>query len=75
MTQNEYLEILLNDCGFDTRAKRNDFVSLCIGRRISYLDDMKLYEKSQMIDLLKERNKAIAEGVEADFDPRDDYRK
>jgi hypothetical protein len=76
MTQSEYLEILLSDCGFDTRAKRNDFLTLRVGRTVKFLDDMNSYEKHQMIELLKERKQAaMIAGVEDDFDPRDDYRK
>jgi hypothetical protein len=58
MTQNEYLEILFNDCGIDTRAKRNGFLTLRAGREIKYLDDLQPHEKSLIIGELKDRKAA-----------------
>ena len=38
MTQSEYIEILLNDCGIDTTKKRNAWLTSMLGRDIKYLD-------------------------------------
>jgi hypothetical protein len=55
VTQNEYLEILFQDCGIDTRARRNDFYTVRVGREIKYLDDLQSHEKSLLINELKDR--------------------
>lgn len=57
ITQTEYLEILLNDCGFGNRVKRNDFIGLRVGRKIRFLDDLTSRERSILIDTLKARKK------------------
>ena len=51
----EFLEILLNDCGFGTRLQRNSYLSLRVGREIRYLDDLTAAEASRFIDILKEQ--------------------
>lgn len=52
--QIEYLEILLNDCGYDTRAQRNGFLSDRAGREIKFLDEITKAEASAMISELKD---------------------
>lgn len=67
MTQAEYIEILLNDCGIDTRKARNAYLSSLFGRRIEYLDDlddsrapygMTSVERSRAIEALKDKKDA-----------------
>jgi hypothetical protein len=57
ITQNEYIEILCQDVGIDTRLKRNDWISLRVYHKISHLDDLSKAEKSMIIDLLLEKKK------------------
>jgi hypothetical protein len=52
--QQNYLEILLNDRGFQTRAQRYAWLSLEIGRTIDYLDELSKAEASMLISKLKE---------------------
>jgi hypothetical protein len=40
MTQAEYIEILLNDCGIDTIKGRNAYLSSVFLREVKYLDDL-----------------------------------
>lgn len=47
--QINYIEILSNDVGLDTRAKRNDFISIRVGREIKFLDELTKIEASQII--------------------------
>lgn len=58
MTQNEYLEILFQDCGIDTRAKRNDWIDLRVYHKVQYLDDLSTAEKSMLIEMLKDLKEA-----------------
>ena len=51
--QQNYLEILLNERGFD-RVRRNAWLSGETGKEIHFLDDLSKAEASRMIDLLKE---------------------
>ena len=55
MTQEEYLQILFNDLGFD-RAARNAWLSDKMGQEVRYLDDPVLTKriKSMLIDELKQ---------------------
>jgi hypothetical protein len=53
MTQDEYLAILFNDCGF-TGAQRRDFLGLRFGGR-RYTDTLTIGEKHALIEDLKER--------------------
>jgi hypothetical protein len=50
----EYLEILFNDCCFIDRIQRNVWISLEIGRRIKFLDELTQAEASILIKKLKE---------------------
>jgi hypothetical protein len=54
MDQNTYLEILFQDVGIDTRAKRNDWIFLRVLRKVSNLDELSKAEKHMLINLLKE---------------------
>jgi hypothetical protein len=54
VTQTAYLEILLNDTGYSTRLRRNDFLSAQLHRSIRDLDQLRIGEASKMIGLLKE---------------------
>ena len=48
--QLDYIEILLNDLNFaDTRAQRNDSISIRVGRPIKFLDELTKIEASQLI--------------------------
>jgi len=73
--QIDYIEILCNDVGFDTRIKRLDFISNLLGYQVKYLDDLALPEASQVIEKLKDIKsfKALTPGLQVD--PEDDYRK
>ena len=65
MTQTAYLEVLLNDTGYDTRPRRNDFLSAQLHRTIRDLDELRISEASKMIGLLKEiklEQRTTAEG-------------
>ena len=64
MTQAEYIEILLNDCGIDTRKTRNAWLSSVIGREVKYLDEYHVEkapfgttsgERSLIINTLKDK--------------------
>jgi hypothetical protein len=54
MDQNTYLEILFQDVGIDTRAKRNDWISVRVLRKISNLDELSKAEKHMLINMLKD---------------------
>jgi hypothetical protein len=57
--QCEFLEILLNDLGYTTRAQRNAWLSAETGKDIHYLDDLSKVEASRLIDeLQRERDGA-----------------
>lgn len=51
--QQDYIEILRNDVGIDTIVKRNDFISLRVGRPIRFLDELTMSEASAIIVALK----------------------
>lgn len=51
--QQNYMEVLFNDVGISERAKRNDFLSLRVGREIHYLTDLTKTEASDIITELK----------------------
>lgn len=57
--QIEYIEILCNDVGFDTRTRRLDFISNLLGYKVTFLDDLALPEASQVINKLKEMKDVI----------------
>lgn len=75
--QIDFIESLCIDCGFDTRAKRNDFVSRVCNREVKYLDGLAILEASMVIEELlgmrddSDREEAYNKG----YDPNDDYRK
>lgn len=56
--QQEYLEILLNDCGFSTRVQRNSYLGSETGREITFLDDLTIGEAAKIIGILKARRDA-----------------
>ena len=51
--QIDYIEILCNDVGFDTRVKKMDFVSNLLGWKVPYLDEIAIPEASRVIEKLK----------------------
>jgi|HubBroStandDraft_1064217.scaffolds.fasta_scaffold1102389_2 hypothetical protein len=68
MTQAEYIEILLNDCGIDTRKTRNAYLTSIIGREVQYLDNwhpiwapfgLRPDEKSTIIEALKDKKATL----------------
>jgi hypothetical protein len=69
--QQDYIEILCNDVGLDTRAKRNDFISIRIGRKIQFLDEIWKHECSALINELKQMKESQKTTFE-DIDPRFD---
>lgn len=62
--QINYLQLLLNDIGLDTRVKRNDFISNLLGFKIEYLDDIPKTEVSNIIEALKQCKES-----QVDYDP------
>lgn len=52
--QENYIEILCNDIGLDTRLKRNDFLSNLLARPITAVSDIAKVEASQVIEALKQ---------------------
>lgn len=56
--QREYLEILLNDCGYTTRARRNAFLSGQVERDVTYIYELTVIEASACIDELKDQKRA-----------------
>lgn len=65
MDQEEYLEILFGDLGYN-RLARNAFLSEKFGRQIRFLDEMNSREKSEVISELAARRDAARPA------PRDD---
>lgn len=56
--QVEFLETLLNDCGFGTRDQRNLYLSQETAREIKFVDELTFEEARGLIDkLLKERTR------------------
>jgi hypothetical protein len=60
--QQEYIAILLNDCGFSTVQQRNSFLSSELGREIKFLDELLITEASQVITELRERKIKFNDG-------------
>jgi len=60
ITQDDYLDILFNDCGFGDRRRRNDFIGQRVGRPVRFLDELTTKEKSALIDELKARKQESA---------------
>lgn len=52
--QIDYIDILANDVGFDTRLKKWDFISNFLGYKINDFDEMAIPEASQVIAKLRE---------------------
>jgi hypothetical protein len=52
--QQNYLLILLNDCGLGGRVQRNAWLSAETGKDVHFLDDLSVAEASRLIDKLKE---------------------
>lgn len=53
--QQDYLLILLNDCGFGTRLERLSWLSFEVCREIRYIDQLTVGEASRLIGKLEER--------------------
>ena len=53
MTQDEYIEILFRQCGYDTHNMKKAFLSAELGRKVSYTDELTPGDKSKIIDELK----------------------
>lgn len=64
--QISYLEILFNDCGFNTRQKRNDYLTQRCARVIRFLDQLSLEEASGFITDLKDRKEELREETNDD---------
>lgn len=54
LPQTELLDKLFISAGYDTRAKRNDWLSLRVGRQVRFLDDLSRLEASRMIGALQD---------------------
>ena len=59
MTQDEYMGILFNELGFDTKTLKMGFINKRIMRltprqSVKYYDEMSTSEKSRIIDELKD---------------------
>ena len=52
--QIDYIDILCNDVGLDTRVKKMDFISNLLGWKVPYLDEIATPEASEVIRMLKE---------------------
>lgn len=52
--QLDYLEILLNDAGYGTRARRKDWIGNRVHREVKFLDELSRMEASKLIEELKE---------------------
>lgn len=52
--QQNFLQILLNDCGFGTRDARNVWLSFETSRPIRFIDDLTKEEGRRLIEKLKE---------------------
>lgn len=65
ITQEEYIEILAADLGWN-RQQRNGYISSICQRKISYLDELLPFEKSKVIDQLKswKENKKVIQPQE-----------
>lgn len=58
MTQDDYMDLLFNELGFDTKTLKMGFINKRISRfppkEINYYDEMKPWDKSRIIDELKD---------------------
>jgi hypothetical protein len=54
LTQFEYIALLFADCGFDTRAQREGFMTREFGRAVKFSDELQPYERSRLIDILED---------------------
>jgi hypothetical protein len=61
MTQDEYIELLCNDLGLDTRIRRNAFISREFGREVKYLDELTGNERHRLVEMLKDRRRIESE--------------
>lgn len=52
--QIDYIDILCNDCGFDTRAKKYDFLSNLLGYKVTEMEYLANPEVNIIIEELKE---------------------
>lgn len=51
MTQEEFIAILLGDCGYDTVAQRKGWLQLRF--QVNFLDELTIAQKSKAIDFLR----------------------
>ncbi len=70
MTQEEYIAILFSDCGYDTAARRKDWLQKRVGK--NYPDECTTQERSHVIDLLKAEKAA---GCELEWSPETSWNK
>lgn len=59
MTQDEYIAILLADCGYSSVSQRKGWIELRFGKK--YADELTKAEKSRAIQLLKEEKELNAD--------------
>ena len=75
MTQDEYIAILWNDCGFDTLSQRRAFLQREFGARyvlpLSYADELNPSDKSRLIEILKDVKAGQRERARADWEDND----
>jgi hypothetical protein len=74
MTRLEYLEILLIDCGFNTRVQRNAYLSRLFQKEVKYLDELTPAQQSGLINTLKamKEDKKAGKPVHDDRDEVED---
>jgi hypothetical protein len=70
MTQEEYIAILFEDCGYATTARRKDWLLKRFGK--GYPDELSTGERSHAITLLKAEKDA---GMELDWDPETSWNR
>ena len=68
MTQDDYILLLFNECGFDTQYQRSAWLTKEFARPIKYADELETFEKSLVINALKDIRDGKRERAYADWD-------
>ena len=72
MTQGEFIALLFADCGFDTVALRSDLMTREFGRTVKFSDDLYRWERSRLIDILKDIKAGQREKARSNWRDDDD---
>lgn len=67
MNQLEYIALLFADCGFNTSKQREAWLTREFKRPVKYADDLQSWERSRVIDILKDIKKGQQEKARADW--------